>query len=165
MKKYLPLIFAAVIMVLVHEIASIQSLEKWLQVPSGFIAAFLLGAPASFDGEVVRIPVVPLLTVSTACSGARLFAILTGLGGGYWCGRRFLRWLALLPACYFITLCSNSARIAAAWHFRHASDRLIPEWMQEFAHMGIGAVWSLTIIALLVYLINRPSQPVEEPTR
>lgn len=165
MKKHAPLLIATVLTLIVHQLISFPPMERLLQIPSGYLAAFFLGAPASFDGEVVLITTHPLLTVSPACSGVRLFAILVGLGGGYWCARRIFRWLALLPACYLITLFSNSARITAAWHFRHVSKHLIPDWLQEFAHMGIGAVWSLTIISLLIFWITRPSQPVEEPPR
>ena len=68
MKKHLPLILAATIMLVVH------------------------------------IAVDPLLTVSTACSGARLFSILAGLGGGYWCGRQLRRWLILLPTVHWLKL-------------------------------------------------------------
>lgn len=164
MKKHLPFLLAAGLMLLTYELASLRQLERLLQLPSGHLAAFFLGAPASYDGELVHISVEPLLTVSRSCSGARLFAILTGLLGGYWCGRRLLRWLALLPLCYGLALLSNSARIAAGWHVHTISNHLIPEWLQEFAHMGIGIVWSLTIVALLVYFITRSPKLLEEPT-
>jgi len=162
MKKHLPLIIAAGLLLMMHEFFSLQSREKLLQIPSGYIAAFFLGAPAAFNGEVIEVGIKPLLTVSIPCSGVKLFSILIGLGGGYWCGCKPLRWLVLLPVCYLITLFSNSARIVAAYHFRTITDGLLPDWLQEFAHMGIGGVWSLTVIAVLVYWITRSSQPLEE---
>lgn len=159
-------LFAAMaFMILINLLFTIAPLQRLLQIPSGCMASFFLGAPAEFDGSVVQIFTQPRLTVSTACSGVRLFAILSGLGAGYWCGRRRLRWLALLPLCYGITLFSNSARIAAAWQFRRISDGLLPDWLQEFAHMGIGMAWSLTIIAVLVYWMSRKPQPVKETNR
>lgn len=165
MKKHMPLVIAAGLMLVMHDIFSIHALEKWLQIPSGYIAAFFLGAPVSFTGEVIEIGTKPLLTISVPCSGVKLFSILIGLGGGYWCGRKISRWLVLLPACYVITLFSNAARIVAGYHFRIITEGMLPDWLQEFAHMGVGGVWSLTVVALLVFLITRPSQPLEEPIR
>jgi len=162
MKKHMPFLIAAGLMLLAHGLMSTPPLEKWLQLPSGYIAAFLLGAPSVCTGGVIEIGTQPLLSVGIPCSGVKLFSILVGLGGGYWCGRKPLRWLALLPACYGVALFSNSARIVAGFHFRTLTAGLLPDWLQEFAHMGIGGVWSLTVVAVLVYLITRPPQPLKD---
>jgi exosortase/archaeosortase family protein len=162
MKKQLPLFIAASLMLLIHALFSIGPLTQWLQLPSGFIASLFIGAPIEFSADMVHIQAQPELTVSNACSGVRLFAILVGLGGGYWCGRHPRRWLALLPLAYGVTLFSNSVRIVVIWHFRRIFENVFPEWLHEFAHMGIGIIWSLTIITALLYAITRQPKPLKE---
>ena len=157
MKKHQPLLIAAGLMLLIHALFASEPLTRLLQVPSGVMASLFIGAPVSFSAGVVHIHAQPELTVSGACSGVRLFAILTGLGGGYWCGRQPRRWLALLPFAYGAALFSNSVRIAAVWQFRRIFANAIPEWLHEFAHMGIGIVWSLTLVTIPLYAITRKS--------
>ncbi|WP_372846829.1 exosortase/archaeosortase family protein [Pontiella sp.] len=162
MKKQYPLLLAAGLMLLVHALFSTAPLTRLLQMPSGALAALGIGCPVSFSADMVHIHARPELTVSNACSGVRLFAILVGLGGGYWCGRHPRRWLALLPLAYGVTLFSNSVRIVMVWHFRRIFESVLPEWLHEFAHLGIGTVWSLTIITALLYAISRPPKPLKE---
>lgn len=154
-----PLVAGAV-MLLVSRIGSLESIVHALQIPSGLLASVFLGAPAVVEDQVVRIFTQPLLTVNAACSGIRFFAFIAGLGGGYWCGKRVGRWLALLPLCYLIALLGNAARIAMAWQFRRFTDGRIPEWLQEYVHMAIGMVCFLSLVAALLYWINR--QPLKE---
>ena len=156
-------LLAGGLMLLIASICSRESMAYGLQVPSGFIAAFFLGAPALVDDHVVRIFTQPLLTVNSACSGIRFFAFIAGLGGGYWCGKRFWRWIALLPLCYLIALSGNVARIVMAWQFRRLTEGRIPDWLQEYMHMGIGMACFLSLVAALLYWINRQPPTVKEP--
>ena len=152
-----PLIAGAV-MLLVARMGSFESILLALQIPSGLLASIFLGAPAVVEDQVVRIFTQPLLTVNAACSGVRFFAFIAGLGGGYWCGKRVGRWLVLLPLCYLITLLGNAARISMAWQFRRFTDGRIPEWLQEYTHMGIGIVCFLSLSAALLYWTHRQTR-------
>jgi exosortase/archaeosortase family protein len=157
-----PLI-AGLLMLLFSSLCSREPIAYGLQIPSGLLASIFLGAPAGIEDHVVRIFTDPLLTVNAACSGIRFFAFIAGLGGGYWCGKRLWRWMALLPLCYLIALLGNAARIAMAWQFRRFTEGRIPEWLQEYVHMGIGMVCFLTLVAALLYWINRQPSTVKEP--
>jgi len=152
--KYRPIIISGGLMFLLAAICSIDAVARLLQIPSGVLASYFLGAPAVVEDHMVRIFTNPLLTVNPACSGVRFFAFIAGLGGGYWCGKHLLRWIALLPLCYLIALFGNSARISMAWQFRRFAGGRIPEWVQEYIHMGIGMVCFLTIVAALLHWIN-----------
>lgn len=126
-----------------------------LQLPSGWLAAFFLGAPSCVDGDLVRIFTTPQVTISQACSGVRFFILITALGGGYWCGTKIRRWLLLFPVTYLIAVHVNAARISMIWQFRRFSAGLIPEWLQQHGHMGIGIVCFLSVITVLFYWCNR----------
>ena len=61
-----------------------------------------------------------------------------------------------------MTLLGNAARISMAWQFRRFTAGQIPEWLQEYAHLGIGMVCSLTLSAALLYWINHASKKEPE---
>lgn len=157
MNKQRPLIIAGCVIILLSMVGGLDSAIRWLQIPSGWLASFLLGAPSAIEDNAVRIFTHPQIVVGTACSGTRFFAFVAGLGAGYWCGQSFWRWLALLPISYVVTVFANAARIAMAWQFRRFSVGRIPEWLQEYVHMGIGVVCFLTITAVLLYSLNPPT--------
>ena len=163
MSKYRSIIISGGLMFLLASICSPAAIARLLQIPSGVLASYFLGAPAVVGDNVVRILTNPLLTVGAECSGIRFFAFLAGLGGGYWCGKRLLRWLALLPLCYLIALLGNAARISMAWQFRRFTGGRIPEWLQEYIHMGIGMACFLTIVAVLLHWINHQPRNTKEP--
>ena len=163
LKRYTPIIIAGSLMFFIYSILSLASTASLLQIPSGYIASFFLGAPISFSNSIIQIQTIPPLTVSIACSGIRLFSIIAGLGGGYWCRHNVWRWLILLPLSYIITLFSNAARIVVIWQFRRFSNGYLPDWVQEFCHMGIGIVCSLTIILAIFHFITNKSIKNKEP--
>ncbi len=159
MNKYRPIIIAGSLMLLLSWIGNIDAIARGLQIPSGWLAAFFLGAPAAMEDGSIRIFTSPQVIVSVACSGIRFFAFLAGLGGGYWCRGKIRRWLMLLPASYLITLFANAARIAMAWQFRRFSNGHLPGWLQMYVHIGIGTVCFLSVTAILMYVITPKPQP------
>jgi exosortase/archaeosortase family protein len=149
-----PLIIAIVTMFLLRWIGEIPGVLKIMQVPSAILASLFLGAPFVIDGSSVQILVHPLLEVTPHCSGMTLFSFLAGIGAGYWCGKNVLKWLWLLPITSFISLLGNAARISMAWQFRRLTEGHLPDWAQEYAHMSIGIICSLTITAAILYFIH-----------
>ena len=154
MIRYRSILISVATMFSLAWLGDIPAVERMLQVPSGVLAAGFLGAPFRIDADGVAILLQPLLMVTGSCSGTTLFAFLAGLGAGYWCGNRLRRWLLLFPLAYGMALLGNAARISMAWQFRRLTNGQIPEWLQEYAHMGIGMVCSLTLAAALLYWIN-----------
>ena len=153
LKKHKTFIIACVVMFVIDFVCSLSGAGCLLQIPSGWLAALFLGAPCCVDQDIVRIMVSPLLTVSEKCSGSGFFAFICGMGGAFFCGSKPLRWLVLLPLCYLIALIGNVARIVMAWHFQRLSEGRIPEWLQEYSHMGIGMACFLSITAVLLWVI------------
>ncbi len=138
-------------MLAVDAVCSLSGAGRWLQMPSGWLAALFLGAGSRVDQDVLRILVNPPLTVSPVCSGSGFFAFLCGMGGAFYGGRSLRRWLVLLPLSYLIALLANSARIVTAWHFHRLSGTRLPEWLQEYCHMGIGLLCFLSVTAVLLW--------------
>lgn len=162
-QRYKILILACAIMFAVNTLCVLTGAGRLLQIPSGGLAAFFLGAGAQLESGVVKILVNPPLTVSAACSGRGFFAFLCGLGGAFYCGKNQMRWLLLLPLCYLIALFANFARIIMAWHFHRLYAGRLPGWLQEYCHMGLGLACFLSITALLLWWIvvkNAPQKDV-----
>ncbi|MDD2598541.1 MAG: hypothetical protein PHO37_04875 [Kiritimatiellae bacterium] len=135
-----------------------------LQLPSGWLTALFLGAGARVESGVIMIAVYPPLSVSAACSGCGFFAFLCGMGGAFFCGRNWLRWLALFPLSYLIALLANTARIVMAWHFHRLCAGHLPGWLREYCHMGIGLACFLSITALLLWWMVIKNAPRKEET-
>ncbi len=141
-----PLITGAVLLLFIPLTATFAPFwTSGFSMPAARLAAAFMGIPCVRvpGGYALASQVLPV-SVTTSCSAASFFILLTALVCGVLYGSKgssrakMLLWV--VPGCYAITLTANTARIVLGWHAGIWARVHLAENFWGAVHLGIGVM-------------------------
>ena len=129
-------------------------------LPAATISAAFLGVPCvpHPDGYMLASEVLPTC-VTTACSAAHFFILMTALACGvFYDGTRSRGWrhlLATISACYGIALLANVTRIVLGWQVGVWARATISHSYWKALHLGVGVLIFVSFLVITYGLVWR----------